>query len=178
MPSAGLTSAGAAGDQTYGRRDRSTCQTRVCQADVRQTSVRQTSVRQTNVRQTSAYPGVDAAAGITEIVLSQQSPQPLQLVLPMLAHLSRGDQQRWITWISRQRLERRLLQAYGVDSAKLRLVYPTREADILWITWEALAAGNSHTVVASPGRISEQQFSQLDQAACQGEARGIMLRSR
>ncbi|TQV81366.1 hypothetical protein FKG94_09760 [Exilibacterium tricleocarpae] len=117
-------------------------------------------------------------SGVTEVVLSGESPAQLQLILPMLAHMSHLDDYRWITWIGDHRLDRRQLDAYGVDSRKLRLVYPPRAEDVLWITWDALAAGNSHTVIASPGKISEAHFRRLDEAAERGDARGIMLRLR
>ena len=119
-----------------------------------------------------------APSGVTEVVLSGEDPAQLSLILPMLAHVSRHNDNRWITWISDARIDRRLLDAYGVDTGKLRLVYPARQDDVLWITWEALAAGNSHTVIASPGKISEKHFQQLDEAAGRGDARGIMLRLR
>ena len=96
----------------------------------------------------------------------------------MLAHLSRQDADRWITWIAPTGIDRQTLEHYGVDTAKIRLIHASRREDILWITWEALAAGNSHTVIASPGKLREKSVAKLEQAADRGRAQGLLLRVR
>jgi len=121
-------------------------------------------------------------SGVTELVLSHQSPDHADLLLPMLAFLSQqtdpGHQNRWITWVAPKGIDKALLQQYGVDSSKIRLIHITKPEDMLWITWEALAAGNSHTVISSPGKLSEKELRQLEAAAHQGETQGLLLRLR
>lgn len=130
-----------------------------------------------------AGPGTSPAqSGVTELVLSHESPDLANLLLPMLAFLSNqrdaAHQNRWITWVAPQGIDKALLQQYGVDTGKIRLIHISKPEDILWITWEALAAGNSHTVIASPGKLSEKELRQLEAAAHQGQTQGLLLRFR
>lgn len=98
--------------------------------------------------------------------------------MPMIAHLSRQDHSRWLTWITREPVSHRLLEAYGVDTKRLRLVYCKDDERQLWVTWDALALGNSHTVIASPGRLGKSVLAQLETAATQGQCRALLLRER
>jgi len=114
--------------------------------------------------------------GVTELVLTSDSPDQLHLLLPMLAHLSHNSGDRWITWISPKHLNRDLLAAYGVNTQCIRLIHCQDEN--LWVIWEALASGTSNTVIASPGRLSEKELMQLEVAATKGECQGLLLRTR
>ncbi len=116
-------------------------------------------------------------AGVTELVLTSDSPEQLHILLPMLAYLSHHSGDRWITWISPKHLHRDLLSAYGVNTRTIRLIH-SQDENPLWLIWEALASGTSNTVIASPGRLSEKELMQLEAAATRGECQGLLLRTR
>ena len=117
-------------------------------------------------------------SGVTELVLSHDCPEHASLLFPMLAYLSRQAQDQWITWVAPKGINQALLSQYGVDTRKIRLVHASKAEDVLWITWEALAAGNSHTVIASPGKLSDKEFRDLEGAAHKGQSQGLLLRLR
>ncbi len=118
------------------------------------------------------------AGGITELVLTHNAPEQTQLLLPMVAHLSRTASDRWLTWISPGPVDRRLLEKYGVDARTIRLIHAPETKDNRWILWEALAKGNSHTVIASPGQLTDRELRQLEAAARQGQCQALLLRVR
>ena len=126
----------------------------------------------------TASPEPDAVpSGITELVLTHRAPKQHQLLLPMIAHLSKSHQ-RWLTWLTPSPIDRDLLEEYQVDFQAIRLIHTPENSDNRWILWEALAEGNSHTVIASPGRLSEKDLNQLEAAAHKGGCQGLLLRSR
>lgn len=98
--------------------------------------------------------------------------------MPMIAYLTQTNEQRWVTWVASQHLSRDFLESYGVNTQYLRLIHCSDEQNALWITWEALAAGNSHMVIASPGKLTEKALKQLEHAAQLGSSQGLLLRVR
>lgn len=117
-------------------------------------------------------------SGVTELVLTSNSPEQAALLLPMLAYLSNTCHDRWITWIAPHNVTRQLLEDFGVNTHLIRLIHSSDQESTLWITWEALAAGNSHTVIASPGKLNDKEFKQLEMAATKGNCQGLLLRIR
>jgi cell division inhibitor SulA len=117
------------------------------------------------------------ASGITEIVLPAAD-DALSLVLPMLAYLSRSCGDRWLTWIAPKGVHRDMLVSYGFDVSKLRLVHVKSQEETLWVLWDALVAGNSQTVVASPGRLADRVVKALELAALRGGSQGLLIRYR
>ena len=118
------------------------------------------------------------SAGVTEVVLPEQSQSQLTLVLPMLAHLSRQSGDRWFTWIAPRNISRQMLTEYGFDLSKVRLIHTRDSEETLWVLWQALAEGNSDTVVASPGKVSDRALNRLEEAALIGRGRGLLIRYR
>ena len=118
------------------------------------------------------------ASGVTELVLTSDSPEQLALLLPMIAFLSKASSDRWITWIAPHNISRELLESYGVNTRYIRVIHAQDPQALLWITWEALSAGNSHTVISSPGKLSDKELSQLEVAAAKGQCQGLLLRVR
>lgn len=117
-------------------------------------------------------------SGVTELVLTSDSPEQLALLLPMIAFLSKASSDRWITWIAPHNISRELLESYGVNTRYIRVIHAQDPQALLWITWEALSAGNSHTVISSPGKLSDKELSQLEVAAAKGQCQGLLLRVR
>lgn len=118
------------------------------------------------------------ASGITELIIANGSPEQAALLMPMIAFISQSCKNRWVTWIAPLHVTREFLEAYGVDTRFLRLIHCSDEASRLWITWESLAAGNSHTVISSPGKLTDKELKQLESAAFQGQCQGLLLRVR
>lgn len=118
------------------------------------------------------------SCGITELVIANSSPEQAALIMPMIAFLTQSCVNRWVTWIAPQHLSREFLESFGVDTRYVRLIHCSDEASRLWITWEALAAGNSHTVISSPGKLTDKELKQLEGAAHQGKCQGLLLRVR
>lgn len=125
-------------------------------------------------------PAADAPApgGITELVLTHNAPEQTHLLLPMVAHLSQGNPDRWLTWVAPGPVSRQLLEGYGVDTRRVRLIHCQESQDCHWIIWEALAEGNSHTVIGAPGKLTRQEMKQLQTAAERGQCQGLMLQVR
>lgn len=118
------------------------------------------------------------ASGVTELVLTSDTPEQVALLLPMIAFLSNSCSDRWITWIAPHNINRELLEAYGVNTRYIRVIHCQDPQTMLWITWEALAAGNSHTVISSPGKLTDKELAQLELAAKNGASQGLLLRVR
>lgn len=114
--------------------------------------------------------------GITEIVLPDS--QSSSIYLPSLAFLSSQTSGRWLTWLVPRCMNRIKLMQYGFDLERTRFIYPTNQDDCFWLIWKALAEGNSHTVVGSPGRLSENLLNKLENAARTGGCNGLLLRYR
>ncbi|WP_075185247.1 SulA-like leucine-rich domain-containing protein [Teredinibacter haidensis] len=122
----------------------------------------------------------DQSASLTEIVLTRShlGENDYSLVMPMLAHLSQQSQTRWFTWIAPKGVTKGLLSRYRFNLEKVRVVYADTPNDILWLYWEALANGNSDTVVAEVSSLTDSEFSKLESACNQGLCRGLTLRFR
>lgn len=118
------------------------------------------------------------SCGVTELVLANDSLDQLALILPMIAFLSNSRTDRWISWISPHPIARQLLESYGVNTKLIRFIHCEDGENARWVAWEALAAGTSHTVIASPGKLNDKELNQLEQAAFKGNAQGILLRLR
>ncbi len=99
-------------------------------------------IRQIHSRQQSSI-----TPGITELIIANASPEQVALIMPMIAFLTKSCANRWVTWIAPQHVSREFLESFGVDTQYLRLIHCSDEQSRLWINWEALAAGNSHTVI-------------------------------
>ena len=121
---------------------------------------------------------VEPVSGITELILASDSLEQLSLLMPMLAFLPRSCNNRWVSWVSEFQISREFLESFGVDTQYLRMIYSRDAESTKWIAWEALAQGNSHTVIASLGRLTEKEVKQFESAAHQGQCQGLLLRLR
>lgn len=117
-------------------------------------------------------------SGVTELVLTSDTPGQLALLMPMIAYLSNTSKDRWITWIAPHNISRELLESHGVNTQYIRVIHCSEKLNLLWVTWEALAVGNSHTVISSPGKLTDKELNQLEVAAVQGQCQGLLLRVR
>ena len=118
------------------------------------------------------------SSGITEVVLTSDSAEQLALLLPMIAYLSQCCTDRWITWVAPYNVDKKLLESYNINTKYIRLIHCVDIQHALWVTATALAIGNSHTVIASPGKITDKELMQLELAAMKGNCKGLLLRVR
>ena len=117
-----------------------------------------------------------STGGITEIVLANPDVDYETLVYPMLAHLSRNSGNKWFTWISNNaRREKPALNKFDFARTNVRMVNSQDKQNGLWLLWDALAHGNSATVVASFSHLTEAERTKLEMASHVGGTRGIIL---
>jgi len=117
------------------------------------------------------------AHSVTELVMTQNSGDEITLLLPMLAHLCRVAD-RWITWVNPDKVDRELLESFGVDMDKIRLIHCANEDNEHRVLKEALQQGNSHTVIASPSTLNEKHLVELQGSAKKGASHGLFIRYR
>ncbi len=99
--------------------------------------------------------------------------------MPMIAFLTKSGRDRWLTWITPSYVSRDFLESYDVDTGVMRIIHRSEEEEgCMWLTLEALAAGNSHTVISSLGKLIDKEFRQLELAAFEGKCQGLLLRTR
>ncbi|AFU97461.1 cell division inhibitor-related protein, SulA-like protein [Simiduia agarivorans SA1 = DSM 21679] len=110
---------------------------------------------------------------VTELIIpwSQQS----ALLLPMLRFLGNEDDQRWLTIISHGSISQAWLRQQGLNPRSIRVIRADSPESALWMTWEALAAGNSHTVVAEINAESAIT-AEMEQAASIGNCRALLVK--
>ncbi len=114
---------------------------------------------------------------ISEIILPS-SLGYTTLLLPVIAQLTQHNADRWLTWIVDKAPAKAVLQAYGANLNRLRLIHIPESVDNRWVIWEALAQGNSHTVVAQLDQLSEDDVKAMEQAGSKGNTQGVIIRAR
>ena len=121
---------------------------------------------------------------LTEIVLAESQHESYEIILPMLAHLSQQEKDRWFTWITPQGALHGIdIQSYGFAKERVRIIHTRSDEESLWVLWEALSNSNSATVVAKLSHfgeyhLEEHHWQELEQAAALGNTRGLVLRYR
>ncbi len=118
---------------------------------------------------------------LTELIVSGNDAQRQQILLPIFAHLSRQTDDQWLTFVAsdancEQMINTCQLKAAGAAHEKIRVIRAKSPEDVLWITWEALSLGNSHTVIACPGKFNTQSRDQLEHAARSGRCKALIIR--
>jgi len=97
----------------------------------------------------------------------------------LLSFASNADDQRWATFITCDPSEYLRLHQLKLNSKKFRIIYLKNKNDLLWVTWDALAAGNSHTVIIqshlAEQSMSDDVYENLNKASRMGNTAGILL---
>lgn len=114
--------------------------------------------------------------GSTEIIVPR-SEQSLMLLLPTIAYLSQNLDNRWLTIVSKSRVSGKLLERFGCDKTKIRIIYAKNKSLVFDYLKTALANGKSHTVIGNPGKLTKSQTKQLENAARCGNAQSITVRA-
>ena len=125
----------------------------------------------------SQYLPSNMAGKITQIIMQDEDEYNFQLLMPLLAQLSRDD--RWFAWIAPPlKLPKHWLLEAGIDINKIMMLKPRGSHDTLALARKALATGTCHAVISWPGQISEEQLLQLQVAARQGGSHAIVIQPR
>ena len=121
----------------------------------------------------------DAVSRISEFIFPGDPRQQLPLIMPMLSHLSRSGDSRWLTCVGASFLSKKDCLDFALDRRRLLQVLPSARCDVFELTARALAAGKSHTLIClAPIEASPQQLALLEQAARSGNCRCILIRGR
>ncbi|WP_096086473.1 hypothetical protein [Agaribacterium haliotis] len=120
-----------------------------------------------------------AVPGVSEVIVPTWEHASLELVLPMLAHLSHQAGERWLTWIAPDLPPKSELDKYGFNPRTLRFIRSSGDEQSLWMMWDALNNGTSAFVVSSfaksYGLVQTKERKHLQQACSQGNSRALVL---
>lgn len=147
----------------------------------------QTDILQTLDHQNRILPWVAAeqplrasspmAGKITEIILQDEDEYNLQLLMPLLAQLSKDN--RWFAWIAPpKKMPKQWLIEAGIDINKIMVLKPSQANNALQLAQKALATGTCHAVISWPDHFDKEDFEQLQAAAKQGDSHAILIRPR
>lgn len=126
--------------------------------------------------------GLEQPNFVSEIILANGA--SASLTFAMLAHLShqyksdlsQPESGRWLTWLCPQNIGKSALQQFHFDALGVRVLHPKNYDDIPSLMYKALAAGNSHTVVAHCEGIESDMAPWLEAAALEGNSKGLIIR--
>jgi hypothetical protein len=115
------------------------------------------------------------AGALTEILADGEGIGALQLVMPALARLSRGD--RWLSWIAPPHIPYApALASAGLDLSRVLLVHDRLNRDHLWAMEQALRSGASAAVLGWFARLDVTTARRLQLAAEAGDSWGVLFR--
>ncbi len=98
------------------------------------------------------------------------------LLLPTLAWQTHHNNQRWVTWVASQFIDKPTLEQFGVNLSSLRMIvdsHSTYSSFKLLLT--ALKNNRSCMVIASLPSLSSSELNELEEAAKQGDCSGLIL---
>lgn len=117
-------------------------------------------------------------ANVTEIVLTKDKIDSIQLILPMLINLH--QEQRWLAWIDPPIQLLKEWQKTHNESAlnDIMILRSNENLSVFELSKRALTAGTCHAVIAWTNNLSLDEFSKLETASSKGNSHGIILKSR
>lgn len=117
-------------------------------------------------------------ANVTEIVLTKDKIDSIQLILPMLINLH--QEKRWLAWIDPPIQLLKEWQKTHNDSAlnDIMILRSNGSLSVFELSKRALTAGTCHAVIAWTNNLTQDEFSKLETASSKGNSHGIILKSR
>tara|TARA_R110001592_G_scaffold363380_1_gene686568 strand:- start:13005 stop:13553 length:549 start_codon:yes stop_codon:yes gene_type:complete len=117
-------------------------------------------------------------ANVTEIVLTKDKIDSIQLILPMLINLH--QEKRWLAWIDPPIKLLKEWQKTHQDSAlnDIMILRSNDNLSVFELSKRALEAGTCHAVIAWTNNLNHEEFSKLETASSIGNSHGIILKSR
>jgi len=98
------------------------------------------------------------------------------LLLPTLAWQTHHNNQRWITWIASQFIDKSMLEEYDVNLSSLRMIVDSHsDYSSFKLLLTALKNNRSSMVIASLPSLPDAQHRELEQAAAQGDCQALIL---
>lgn len=125
------------------------------------------------------HAGDHASPGVSELLIPSWEQDSLDLVLPMLAHLSHQTSDRWLTWLGQTGISKQDISTHSFDANKLRTIRSQSDEETLWMMWDALNNGTSAFVVAifnDASSVSQKEIEQLEQACFSGNTRALVIK--
>jgi cell division inhibitor SulA len=123
------------------------------------------------------HPVHNMAGKITQIIMADEHEYNFQLLMPLLAQLSRDE--RWFAWIAPPlKLPKQWLLEAGIDINKIMMLQPSGSNDTLELARKALQTGTCHAVISWPGQLQQDQLQQLELAAQHGQSHAIVIQPR
>lgn len=120
---------------------------------------------------------VDDTEVFSELALRGSAGSCLNLLAPVLQSLSQAREQRWLTLVAPPAsLTHAWLRDAGLNRERIRLLQPRQGQTALELACEALALGNSHTVVSWVTPLNTAARQQLVLAAQAGQAQSLNIR--
>ena len=120
---------------------------------------------------------------LTEILIEQYGIGELQLLMPALASLCTEApgiepvEPGWIAWVAPPfQPYPPALQKCGIDLARMLIVRPRNDSEVLWSAEQALASGTCAAVLLWPPVLDDQAGRRLQLAAEKGGSWGIAFR--
>ena len=139
----------------------------------------------------TGFPALDAVLpgggwprnALTEILIEQYGIGELRLLMPALARLSAEDpvedygEPGWIAWVAPPfQPYPPALQQWGIDLARMLIVRPRDDKEVLWSAEQALSSGTCAAVLLWPHSLDKQAGRRLQRAAERGESWAIAFR--
>ena len=117
-------------------------------------------------------------ANVTEIILTRDKADSIQLLLPMLTRLNQD--QRWLAWIDPpiQLLKEWAQKNDASATEDIMILRSNANHSAFELTEKALNAGTCHAAIVWTDKLSNEQFSKLEDASSKGDSHGIFLRYR
>ena len=109
-------------------------------------------------------------AGLTEILPEHLGIGELRLLMPLLRHLSHGEQ-RWVGWLNPPAIPYApALEALGVDVSKMLLIHPRDHQDAVWALEQACRSGSCSAMLAwlDERKLEDKDTRRLQLAARHG----------
>ena len=98
------------------------------------------------------------------------------LLLPLLAWQTHHNEQRWITWVASQFIDKPTLENFGVNLSCLRMIVDSHSPySSFRLLLTALKNNRSSMVIASLPGLSAAELRELEEAARLGQCRGLIL---
>jgi len=115
---------------------------------------------------------------ITEIIVTNSGTNPIEMILPMLTHLS--QEKRWLAWVNppRELCQTCRSQNVQLNIEEIMLLNPGTSHSSIELAEKALATGTCHAVVIWTDGLGSEDLRKLERASEKGRSHGIILRNR
>jgi len=111
---------------------------------------------------------------IAELIITRNQ-QSLPILSPIVASLSQHNAEQWTTWVTCRMPNKYLLEQMGANLSRLRIIVAERNEDVQWLVWQALAQGNSHSVIAESTAWTHSDMTAMQEAAERGLCEALLV---